>query len=71
LDFWSGNEPSGNPEGVSQENDTGSGTSACKGCQMVYFQTKKPHLGKFLSALELLLLVFLCPFVMCYGHLVI
>jgi hypothetical protein len=46
------------------------------GCQMVYFQTKNPNLGKFCNVLQRKMLVFLRPFCliirpngMLYGHL--
>jgi hypothetical protein len=38
-------------------------------CQMVYFQTKNPNLGKFWRALDLKMLIFLWPFEIFYGHL--
>jgi hypothetical protein len=49
-----------------------------QGCQIVYFQTKNPNLGKFVRALEWKMLVYfmpiwniLPPFGIAYGHLVI
>jgi hypothetical protein len=49
-----------------------------QGCQMVYFQTKNPNLGKFWRAIEGEGLVYsmaiwntLLPFGTFYGHLVI
>jgi hypothetical protein len=48
-----------------------------QGCQMVYFQTKNPNLGKFWMALEWKMLVYfmticniLRPFGIIYGRLV-
>jgi hypothetical protein len=50
-------------------------SSLNQGCQMVYFQTKNPNLGKFWRALELKMLVYfvviwniLRPFDILYGH---
>jgi hypothetical protein len=40
------------------------------GCQMVYFQTKIPNLGKFRRVLQWKMLVFLWAFGKFYGHLV-
>jgi hypothetical protein len=49
-----------------------------QGCQMVYFQTKNPDLGKFRGALGWKMLVHFMPiwnifrlFCILYGHLVI
>jgi hypothetical protein len=39
-------------------------------CQMVYFQTKNPNLGKFWRELQWKMLVFLWTFGLLYGHLV-
>jgi hypothetical protein len=54
------------------------GSRERQGCQMVYFQTKNPNLGKFWRALEWKMLVYfmviwniLRPFRIYYGHLVI
>jgi hypothetical protein len=49
----------------------------CQGCQMVYFKTKNPYLGKFWKALDWKLLVYyiliwniLRPLGIFCGHLV-
>jgi hypothetical protein len=41
-----------------------------QGCQMVFFQTKNPHLGKFWRVLQWKLLVYFMPiWYILYGHL--
>jgi hypothetical protein len=37
-------------------------------CQMAYFQTKNPNLGKFWKVLQWKMLVFLVPFCLFYGQ---
>jgi hypothetical protein len=51
--------------------------SGYQGCQMVYFQTENPNLGKFWRVLQWKMLIYfmdtwsiLRSFVMFYGHLV-
>jgi hypothetical protein len=39
------------------------------GCQMVYFQTKRPNLGKLWRALDCKMLLYFWPFGIFYGHL--
>jgi hypothetical protein len=39
-------------------------------CQMVYFQTQNPYLGKFWKVLQWKMLVFLKPFCLFYGEMV-
>jgi hypothetical protein len=58
---------------ISSELSSGGGN---QGCQMVYFQTKNPNLGKFLSALDGKMLIYfeaiwniLQTFGIFYGHL--
>jgi hypothetical protein len=53
------------------------GAMVNRGCQMVYFQTKNPNLGKFWRALEWKMLVYsiviwytLQQYGILYGHLV-
>jgi hypothetical protein len=41
-----------------------------RGCQMVYFQTKNPTLGKFCRVLQWKMMVSLYPFRRVYGHFV-
>jgi hypothetical protein len=43
---------------VAGGHDASTYTDHAQGCQMVYFQTKNPNLGKFLMALEWKMLVY-------------
>jgi hypothetical protein len=54
------------------EIESSQGMYRVKGCQMVYFQTKKPNLGKFWSVCIAMddVGIFLCPFGRFYAHLV-
>jgi hypothetical protein len=45
--------------------------AAEQGCQMVYFPTKNPNLGKFWRALEWKMLVYFMTICNIYSHLVL